>query len=121
MATGRIKKLVHLSQQTYLPNARLVPDHNEKGYGVIEDEDGREVYFPHEVVASRHGFDDLRRGQSVEYTLENAPYLRANFVSPAPTILENVQMPAAYDGHIDHTTAGHVIHSYKENENEHCC
>ena len=29
MATGKIKKLVHLSQQTYLPNTRLVPDHND--------------------------------------------------------------------------------------------
>ena len=32
MATGKIKKLVHLSQQTYLPNTRLVPDHDDKGY-----------------------------------------------------------------------------------------
>ena len=31
-------------------------------------------------LKSRHGFDDLRRGQVVEYTLENGPYLRANFV-----------------------------------------
>jgi cold shock CspA family protein len=80
MATGKIKKLVHLSQQTYLPNTRLVPDHNDKGYGLIEAEDGRDVYFPHEVVEGRRGFDDLRRDQVVEYTLEYGPYLRANLV-----------------------------------------
>ena len=48
MASGKIKKLVHLSQQTYLRNTRLVPDHNDKGYGLIEAEDGRDVYFPHD-------------------------------------------------------------------------
>ena len=95
MATGRIKKLVHLSQQTYLPNTRLVHDHNDKGYGLIESEDGRDVYFPHEVVESRHGFDDLRRGQVVEYTLEKAPYLRANFVRLVTIIPATIQRPAA--------------------------
>ena len=77
MPTGTLIKLVHLSCQTYLPNTRLVPGHNDTGYGIIEDEDGREVYFSHEVVESRHGFDDLRQGQRLEYALENAPYLRA--------------------------------------------
>ena len=95
MPIGKIRKLVHFSQQTYLPNARLVPAHNDKGYGVIEDEDGRDVYFPHEVVESRHGFDDLLRGQAVEYTLENAPYLRANFVRPVTIIPANIRRPAA--------------------------
>jgi cold shock CspA family protein len=95
MFIGKIKKLVHLSQQTYMPNTRLVSNHNDKGYGMIEDEDGREVYFPHEVVTSRHGFDDLRQGQTVEYKLEHAPYLRANFVSLVTTIPANVQRLAA--------------------------
>ena len=77
MLVGKLVKLVHLSQQTYLANAQLVKDRNEKGYGVIEDSEGREVYFPHEVVESRFGFDDLRLGQELEYTLERATYLRA--------------------------------------------
>ena len=67
MATGKLIKLVHLSQQRYLPNTRLVPDHNDKGYGIIEDEQGQEVYFSHEVVENRFGFDDLRKGQQLEY------------------------------------------------------
>ena len=95
MDTGKIKKLVHLSQQTYRPNTRLVPDRNDKGYGLIEAEDGADVYFPHEVVESRYGFDDLRRGQVVEYTLEHGPYLRANFVRLVSAAPGKVHRPAA--------------------------
>jgi cold shock CspA family protein len=83
MPVGNIKKLVHLSQATFAPNTRLVPSHNDKGYGIIEDAEGREVYFPHEMVAGLHGFDDLRVGQQLDYTLENAPYLRAATVTLA--------------------------------------
>ena len=39
--------------------------------------------FSHEVVENRFGFDDLRKGQQLEYTLENAPYLRAASVRVA--------------------------------------
>jgi cold shock CspA family protein len=78
-----------------LPNARLVPGHNDKGYGIIEDQAGREVYFPHEVVESRYGFDDLRRGQQVEYALETATYLRAASVRPVAALPAKVVRPAA--------------------------
>ena len=81
MAIGKINKLVHLSQQTYQPNSKLVPSHNDKGYGTLDDEGGREVYFSHDAVPGIHGFDDLCRGQSVEYTLEDGPYSRASSVS----------------------------------------
>ncbi len=86
MPTGTIKRLVHLSQGTHLPNARLLPNHNDKGYGFIEGAEGRDVYFSHDVVDSRYGFDDLRRGQQVEYALEAATYLRAVSVRPMPTL-----------------------------------
>jgi cold shock CspA family protein len=95
MLTGKLKTLVHLSQQTYVPNTRLVPDHNDKGYGIIEDAEGRDVYFSHEVVDSRYGFDDLRQGQQLEYTLENAPYLRAASVRVTTDIPVNALRPAA--------------------------
>lgn len=97
MPTGTIKKLVHLSQGTHLPGARLVPDHNDKGYGTIEDQAGREVYFRHDVVESRYGFDDLRKGQQVEYALEMATYLRAASVKPVAALPANVisRRPAA--------------------------
>jgi cold shock CspA family protein len=77
---GTIKSVVHLSQQTYLPYARLVHDHNEKGYGVIVGADGRDVYFSHETVAGHKGFDDLRRGSHVDYTLDPVADLRASSV-----------------------------------------
>ena len=83
MPTGKLIRLVHLSQQRHVPSTRLVPDRNDKGYGVIEDSQGREVYFSHEVVENHFGFDDLRKGQQLEYTLENAPYLRASSVRVA--------------------------------------
>jgi len=95
MPTGKIIKLVHLSQQTYQPNTRLVPDRNDKGYGTIEDDAGREIYFSHELVAGRHGFDDLRRGQCLEYTLEDAPYLRAASAQVARAVPADVLRPAA--------------------------
>ena len=89
MPIGMINKLVHLSQQTYQPNSRLIPGHNDKGYGTISDEIGRDVYFLHDAVPGIHGFDDLRRGQSVEYTLEDGPQLRASFVSERAPAQEN--------------------------------
>ena len=95
MRTGKLIKLVHLSQARFMPNTRLVPDRNDKGYGIIEDEAGREVYFPHDMVAGLHGFDDLRRGQQLEYTLENAPYLRAATVKVVTHIREREQRRAA--------------------------
>ena len=77
MPIGRLKTLVHLSQQRHVPGTQLVPDHNDKGYGFIEDAEGREVFFSHHVVKNRFGFDDLRIGQPLEYILEIGPYLRA--------------------------------------------
>ena len=95
MLSGILKRLVHLSQQRFLPNTRLVPDHNDKGYGIIEDAHGEEVYFSHEVVEHKNGFDNLRRGQQLEYTLENAPYLRAASVKIAKLSPAIVLRPAA--------------------------
>lgn len=96
MPTGKINKLVHLSQQTYQPNSQLVPGHNDKGYGTINDETGREVYFLHDAVPGSRGFDDLHRGQTVEYTLEDGPYLRANFVCETTAVPTNGQRPTVY-------------------------
>jgi hypothetical protein len=54
-----------------------------------------EVYFSHEVVENRFGFDDLRKGQQLEYTLENAPYFRAASVRVAPAVAAILLRPAA--------------------------
>jgi hypothetical protein len=50
MPIGKIHKLVHLSQQTYQPNSKLVPGHNDKGYGTIDDGVGPVILF----VSSQH-------------------------------------------------------------------
>ena len=76
MLIGKITKLVHLSQQTHVPSTRLVAGRNDKGFGFIAGADGQEVYFSHEIIAGLRGFDDLRRGQQLEYTLDE-PFLRA--------------------------------------------
>ena len=94
MLTGRIKTLVHLSQQTHVPGTRLVAGRNDKGYGILADDEGREVYFSHEIIEGLHGFDDLRIGEQLEYTLDD-PFLRAataRRVGPASAI---VLRPAA--------------------------
>jgi cold shock CspA family protein len=95
MPIGELIKLVHLSQQRCVLNTRLVPDHNDKGYGIVEGANGQDVYFSHEVVENRFGFDDLRKGQQVEYALENGPYLRAASVRVAPSVAEKTLRPAA--------------------------
>ncbi len=94
MPTGKIKSLVHLSQQTHVPGTRLVPGRNDKGYGIITDDDGQEVYFSHEIVEGLHGFDDLRRGQQLDYTLDE-PFLRASSVRLVATVPAKVLGPAA--------------------------
>ena len=37
MPIGKLIKLVHLSQARFMPNTRLVPDRNDKGYGIIDN------------------------------------------------------------------------------------
>ena len=95
MPTGRLIRLIHLSQQTHVPSTRLVAGHNDKGYGIIVDAGGHDVYFSHQAVAGLHGFDHLRKDQQIDYTLENAPYLRADSVRLATTRAADVQSPAA--------------------------
>jgi len=94
MPIGNLKTLIHLSQQANLRNAKLVPDHNDRGYGIIEDADGRDVYFSHEVVENLNGFDDLRLGQQLEYTLEKVPYLRAKSVRIPKVIKMQTEAPS---------------------------
>jgi cold shock CspA family protein len=96
MPTGKLLRLVHLSQQPCVLNTRLVPDHNDKGYGVIQNADGGQVYFSHEAVESRFGFDRLQEGQRLYYTLESGPFLRAVAVCEAK---ENTEVKARIEFH----------------------
>ena len=94
MPIGKIKTLIHLSQQTHVPGTRLVPGRNDKGYGILEDEAGGEVYFSHEIVEGLRGFDDLRRGQQLHYTLEE-PFMRAATVRVVAAVSALVPSAAA--------------------------
>jgi cold shock CspA family protein len=76
MQIGKIIKLVQFSQQAQLPSKRRRTGCIDLGYGILRDDDGSEVYFSRASVAGLHGFDDLRRGQQLEYTLDD-PFLRA--------------------------------------------
>jgi len=95
MPTGTLTKLVHLSQQSPALNSRLIPDNNDIGYGIIQDESGRDVFFHYEVVHARCGFSDLRVGQQLDFTLENAPYLRAASVRISPSLAAGMLLRVA--------------------------
>ena len=55
MHTGKIKKLVR-----------------ERGFGFINDTDGREVFF-HRSSVTDVSFDALNEDQAVEFEVENSP------------------------------------------------
>lgn len=55
MHTGKIKKLVR-----------------ERGFGFINDTDGREVFF-HQSSIMDAQFDTLKEDQAVEFEIENSP------------------------------------------------
>ena len=76
MQIGKIIKLVRSSEPAQRPSTRQGPGCKDPGYGILQDDDGSEVFFSQAIVAGLHGFDDLRRGQQLEYTLDD-PFLRA--------------------------------------------
>ena len=68
MLAGKIIDLVRRSQATHRTSGQ--------SYGILQGDDGAEIYFSQSLVEGLHGFDDLRRGQRLEYTLDD-PFLRA--------------------------------------------
>ena len=76
MLTGKIIQLVNISQASPLGDMPFVTEQDDRSYGVLRDDAGREVFFSHNLVAGLHGFGDLQRGQMVEFTLDD-PFLRA--------------------------------------------
>ena len=86
---------------------RLPATHRTSGlsYGILQGDDGAEIYFSQTLVEGLHGFDDLRRGQRLEYTLDD-PFLRAASVrsvaaGPARSMptphFQALRQPAAFD------------------------
>ena len=46
--------------------------HDSKGYGFIEDEDGRDIFVHYSAIAS-DGYRNLEEGQRVEFSIEQSP------------------------------------------------
>ena len=70
MPTGKVKKVVWLSQQS----SRGVqnPSRNEVGYGYIDDnEEDHDIYFDYKAVKN-HTFEDVQVGQPVEYVRDKS-------------------------------------------------
>lgn len=112
MPTGTIIKLVHLSQQTYQATSQLISSHNDKGYGTIRVEGVGDVYFSHDAVPGRRGFDDLRWGQSVEFTLDSDSQTCAKFVN-ATTAPANGYGPTVGSEESDGTRIRHVVRTHR--------
>ncbi len=79
MARGAIRKLVQLSAGTEIPSTHLVATHNGVGYGYIGTPAG-DVFFDAAAVKNRR-FDQLAGCMTVEYVLDDAPYLRSSSVT----------------------------------------
>jgi CspA family cold shock protein len=46
--------------------------HNEKGFGFIRDQAGRDYFF-HRTALAADGFEDLRSGDRVEFDIGEGP------------------------------------------------
>jgi cold shock protein len=52
-----------------MPQGKIKKVVQEKGFGFIQTSGGQDVFFHHSTVSDQ-GFDNLREGQSVEYTVD---------------------------------------------------
>ena len=65
--------------ETDVPSTHLVSTHNGVGYGYIKTPNGG-VFFDASAIKNRR-FDQLTRNMSVDFALDEAPYLRASNVT----------------------------------------
>ena len=79
MVRGVIHRLIHLSAGTDVPSTRLVSAHNGVGYGYIGTPDG-DVFFDASAITNLP-FDRLLRNMTVEFALDQAPYLRTSRIT----------------------------------------
>lgn len=82
VARGIIRQLWHLSAGSDVPSTHLVAAHNGVGYGTIGTPNG-DVYFDAAAIKNLR-FDQLARNMTVEFILDDAPYLRASSVTVIP-------------------------------------
>jgi len=57
--------------ESTMPGGKIKKVVADKGFGFLEAEDGKDVFFHHSAVANQ-GFNNLSEGQRVEYTLDQA-------------------------------------------------
>ena len=76
---GVILQLRHLSAGTDVSSTHLVASHNSVGYGYIHSPGG-DVFFDASAITNLP-FDKLMRDMTVEYTLDQAPYLRTSRIA----------------------------------------
>ena len=79
LARGTIRELKHLSIGSDVASTRLVAAHNSVGYGYIGTPAG-DVFFDASAMSNMR-FDRLTRNMTVEYALDDAPYLRTSRVT----------------------------------------
>ena len=76
---GVIRQLRCLSAGTDIPSVHLIAAHNYAGYGYIAAPAG-DVFFDAGAITNRR-FDELTRNMRVEFTLDQASYLRTSRIT----------------------------------------
>ena len=79
LVRGVIRQLKHLSAGADIAATHLVPAHNGVGYGYIRTPGG-EVFFDASAITNLR-FDQLKRNMTVEFALDQAPYLRTSRIT----------------------------------------
>lgn len=79
LVRGVIRQLKHLSAGTDISSTHLVSAHNGVGYGYIRLPEG-DVFFDATAITNLR-FDQLTRNMTVEFALDQAPYLRTSRVA----------------------------------------
>jgi cold shock CspA family protein len=76
---GVIRQLRCLSAGTDIPSTHLISAHNYAGYGYVTAPAG-DVFFDAAAITNRR-FDELARNMTVEFTLDQASYLRTSRIT----------------------------------------
>jgi cold shock CspA family protein len=76
---GVIRQLRCLSAGTDMPSTHLISAHNYAGYGYIAAPAG-DVFFDASAITNRR-FDELKQDMTVEFTLDQASYLRTSRIT----------------------------------------
>jgi cold shock CspA family protein len=79
LVRGVIRQLKHLSAGTDILSTHCVSAHNGVGYGHIRTPGG-DVFFDASAITNRR-FDQLTPNMTLEFALDQAPYLRTSRVT----------------------------------------